>query len=169
MATNSGNSSKCVRAERCASTWRRFIRYFIGWRNAAGSVAVGWRKPASGAAVITGSRRPARRFSRHSAKDGVSSSRPSISSREFNMPEFKEEIRKRLEGLGLSPAREAEIVEELSQHLDDQYEQALSHGATEEAARENVLRELSQNDVLATSLNRVERRVPQNPIQMGTE
>ena len=85
------------------------------------------------------------------------------------MPEFKEEIMKRLEGLGLSPAREAEIVEELSQHLDDQYEQALSHGATEEAARADVLRELRQNDVLATSLNRVERRVPQNPIQMGTE
>jgi putative ABC transport system permease protein len=85
------------------------------------------------------------------------------------MPEFKEEIMKRLEGLGLSPAREAEIVEELSQHLDDQYEQALSHGATEEAARADVLRELSQNDVLTTSLKRVERRVPQNPIQMGTE
>src|SRR5436190_6096524 len=85
------------------------------------------------------------------------------------MPEFKEEIRKRREGLGLSPAREAEIVEELSQHLDDQYEQALSHGATEEAAREDVLRELSQNDVLTTSLKCVERRVPQNPIQMGTE
>src|SRR2546423_457670 len=84
------------------------------------------------------------------------------------MPEFKDEVRKRLEGLGLSPGREAEIVEELSQHLDDQYEQALSHGATEEAAREDVLRELSQSDVLATSLKRVERRVPQNPIQMGT-
>lgn len=85
------------------------------------------------------------------------------------MPEFKDEIRKRLEGLGLSPAREAEIVEEMSQHLDDQYEQELSHGATEEVAREAVLTELSQSDVLATSLKRVERRVPQNPVQMGTE
>src|SRR6476620_3073674 len=85
------------------------------------------------------------------------------------MPEFEDEIRKRLEGLGLSPMREAEIVEELSQHLDDQYEQELSHGATEEAARETVLTELKQSDVLATSLKRVERRVPQNPIQMGTE
>src|SRR3954447_7176921 len=85
------------------------------------------------------------------------------------MPEFKEEIRRRLDGLGLSPAREAEIVEELSQHLDDQYEQALSHGATEEAAREDVLRELNQSDVLTASLKHVERRVPQNPIQIGTE
>ena len=85
------------------------------------------------------------------------------------MPEFKDEVRKRLEGLSLSPAREAEIVEELSQHLEDQYEQMLNHGATEEAARESVLTELSQTDVLAASLRRLERRVPQNPIQMGTE
>ena len=85
------------------------------------------------------------------------------------MPEFKDEVRKRLEGLSLSPVREAEIVEELSQHLEDQYEQMLNHGATEEAARESVLTELSQTDVLAASLRRLERRVPQNPIQMGTE
>jgi putative ABC transport system permease protein len=85
------------------------------------------------------------------------------------MPDFRDEIRKRLEGLKLSPAREAEIVEELSQHLEDQYDEALSHGAAEEAARESVLTELSQTDVLAASLKRVERRVPQNPIQMGTE
>ena len=41
------------------------------------------------------------------------------------MPDFKEEIRKRLAELNLAPTRESEIVEELSQHLDDQYEQAL--------------------------------------------
>ncbi|MFL6519530.1 MAG: ADOP family duplicated permease [Chthoniobacterales bacterium] len=85
------------------------------------------------------------------------------------MPDFRNEIRKRLEGLRLSPAREAEIVEELAQHLEDQYDEALSHGAGEDAARESVLTELSQTDVLSASLRRVERRVPQNPIQMGTE
>jgi putative ABC transport system permease protein len=85
------------------------------------------------------------------------------------MPDFQSEIRRRLEGLSLPPAREAEIIEELSQHLDDQYEETLSQGATEEAARESVLMQLSQTDVLAASLRRVERRVPQNPIQMGTE
>jgi predicted permease len=85
------------------------------------------------------------------------------------MPEFEEEIRKRLEGLNLSPAREIEIVEELSQHLEDQYEQSLSRGASEAEARQSVLSELKDNELLAPALKRVERRVPQNPIQMGTE
>ena len=64
------------------------------------------------------------------------------------MPEFKEEIRKRLEGLGLSPAREAEIVEELSQHLEDQYEQTVSRGAEEAEARRAVLAELNEDGLL---------------------
>lgn len=85
------------------------------------------------------------------------------------MPEFKEEIRKRLERLSLSPAREAEIVEELSQHLEDQYEQALSRGADEKEARHAVLTELNENDLLAPALKRIERRVEQNPVVMGTE
>lgn len=85
------------------------------------------------------------------------------------MPDFKEEIRARLRPLSLSPARENEIADELSQHLEDQYEQALSGGASEEEARQAVLTELNEGDVLAPALKRVERRVPQNPIQMGTE
>ena len=85
------------------------------------------------------------------------------------MPDWKEEIRQRLAGLGLSPAREHEIVEELSQHLEDQYEQARDHGASEEDAHQEVLSDLNENQLLAPALRRVERRVPQNPIQMGTE
>ena len=86
------------------------------------------------------------------------------------MPDFKEEIRKRLAALNLSPTRENEIVEELSQHLDDQYEQALRSAATEEEAYQAVLRELNENDLLAPELKRIERRVPQNPVvAMGTE
>ena len=85
------------------------------------------------------------------------------------MPEFKEEIRKRLEGLSLSPAREAEIVEELSQHLEDQYEQTLTGGASEEEARRAVLSELDENDLLAPALKRVERRAPLEPLVMGKD
>src|SRR2546423_493285 len=169
MATSSDSSSSCVRAERCASTWHRFIRCFTGSRSAAGSAGAGSRRRDSAAAVITGLLRPAKKFSRHNAKAGASSWKPSAGSRGFNMPEFKEEIRKRLEGLSLAPAREAEIIEELSQHLDDEYEQAISGGATEEAARQAVLTELSQSDILATSLTRVERRVNLEPLVMGAD
>ncbi|MEY2549129.1 MAG: putative transport system permease protein, partial [Verrucomicrobiota bacterium] len=85
------------------------------------------------------------------------------------MPDFKAEIRERLRSLSLAPARENEIAEELAQHLEDQYEQALSRGATEEEARQSVLTQFNESDPLAQSLKRVERRVPQNPIQMGNE
>src|SRR3954471_3709556 len=85
------------------------------------------------------------------------------------MPDFQPQIRDRLQSLHLAPAREAEIAEELSQHLEDQYDQALSHGASEEEARQAVLTEFDQTDVLARSLRNVERRVQQNPVPMGTQ
>jgi len=50
------------------------------------------------------------------------------------MPDWRQEIRRRLAGLRLEPSREDEIVEELSQHLDDCYAERLSAGATDEAA-----------------------------------
>jgi hypothetical protein len=39
------------------------------------------------------------------------------------VPEWKLEIRKRLAGLKLEPTRESEIVDELSQHLEDRYQE----------------------------------------------
>ena len=85
------------------------------------------------------------------------------------MPDWKDEIRRRLEGLSLSPARETEIVEELSQHLEEQYEDALSRGASEDEAKTAVLQDLNVPDLLGRELKRVERLVPQNPIPMGAE
>ena len=48
------------------------------------------------------------------------------------MPEhfdWKREIGERLAGLKLSPARYAEIVEELAQHLEDRYQELLVGGS----------------------------------------
>ena len=50
------------------------------------------------------------------------------------MPDWKPEIRRRLRGLRLPATREAEIVEELSQHLDDRYERLVRDGLTPEEA-----------------------------------
>ena len=70
--------------------------------------------------------------------------------------------------LGLSPAREAEIADELVQHLEDEYEQALSRGLSEDEAQRVVLADLKVPDSLGRELKRVERRVSQNPVPMGT-
>jgi predicted permease len=52
------------------------------------------------------------------------------------MPDWKAEVRRRLASLRLSPARETEIADELSQHLDDRYRELIDAGASpEEAAR----------------------------------
>src|ERR1043165_3212419 len=93
----------------------------------------------------------------------------SIALPELRMPDFKEEIRKRVEALQLSPARDAEIVEELSQHLDDQYEQSLNRGATEEEACGAALAGLAEGDLLARELKRVERHVQREPLALGNE
>ena len=45
-------------------------------------------------------------------------------------PNWREEIGKRLNELKLDPAREAEVVEELAQHLEDLYHKAVAGGAT---------------------------------------
>jgi putative ABC transport system permease protein len=84
------------------------------------------------------------------------------------MPDFKAEISARLSELQLSPVREAEIVEELSQHLEQEYERALSGGASEKEAREKALEELNVPDLLCRELKNVERRVSQDPITPGT-
>ena len=54
------------------------------------------------------------------------------------MPEFKSEIRKSIAGLNLSAADEEGIVEELCQHLEERFEEAVSHGASEEQAKQLV-------------------------------
>ncbi len=84
------------------------------------------------------------------------------------MPEWKREIRRRLANLHLEPTREAEIVEELSQHLDDRYEELLTSGATPAEAERLTLAELREIDILQRELRRVERQVSQEPIVLGT-
>ncbi|HEY7181909.1 MAG TPA: ABC transporter permease [Blastocatellia bacterium] len=84
------------------------------------------------------------------------------------MPEWKREIIERLAALKLEPAREAEIVEELSQHLEDRYAESLGCGATPEEAYLAALAELSAGATLQRELRRVERQVAPEPIVFGT-
>jgi len=59
------------------------------------------------------------------------------------------EIRRRLATVRLDPAREAEIVDELSQHLEDRFRELTTAGATAEDAAALALAEFRGGDVLA--------------------
>jgi predicted permease len=84
------------------------------------------------------------------------------------MPHWKPEIRSRLRGLRLAPTREAEIVEELSQHLDDRYERLLLDGSSADDARRAVVLELTEGELLENELSRVERMAPKHPVVPGS-
>ncbi len=64
------------------------------------------------------------------------------------MPDWKEEVRRRLSRLNLGLTHEAEIVEELAQHLDDVYERSLKAGLTEAEAKRAALTELDDADLI---------------------
>ena len=71
--------------------------------------------------------------------------------------------------LKLDPAREADIVEELSQHLDDRYTESLSAGATETQARRAAMMELNDSHLLAREISRVERPFTREPVVLGQQ
>ena len=85
------------------------------------------------------------------------------------MPDFRNKIRARLAALQLSPVREAEIVEELSQHLEQEYERAVSCGASDDEARRQVLEQLNASDLLSRELKHVERRISEKSTALGSE
>src|SRR5262245_28123934 len=82
--------------------------------------------------------------------------------------DWKREIGGRVAGLKLAPTREAEIVEELAQHLEDRYAELLSGGATTEEARRAALAELRESAALQRELRRVERPAPSESVLLGS-
>src|SRR5215510_14076171 len=84
------------------------------------------------------------------------------------MPEWKGEVRKRLSGLQLAPARENAIVEEVAQHLDESYAELLASGVSEADAYRHVREELHDGGLLTHGLRRVERSTNPEPIVLGT-
>src|SRR5262245_55765116 len=69
------------------------------------------------------------------------------------MPDWKAEIRARLSSVRLAPARQEEIVEELSQHLDDRWRELVAGGTAPEEAERTARGEFSTDDVLAPYLS----------------
>lgn len=85
------------------------------------------------------------------------------------MSVWNEEIRKHLAALKLSPVREAEIVEELSQDLEDRYQRLILDGVSEDIARKTVLRELVENEIWINELRRIERQSNPESVVAGSQ
>ena len=83
------------------------------------------------------------------------------------MPEWKEEIRKRLATVNLEPTREAEIVEELTQHIEALYQALRADGETKDEASRAVFAELSDKNWSSRELRRLERAITREPVVFG--
>jgi predicted permease len=76
------------------------------------------------------------------------------------MSTWHRELTERLESLTLSPERELEIIEELSQHLDDHVRELVAGGAMMDDARTTALADLDAPGVLAGRLQEILGRRP---------
>lgn len=83
------------------------------------------------------------------------------------MHDWASEIRPRLASLRLSPAREASIVDELSQHLADRRQELIDEGADPETATALTRSELDRADLLAPRLGALRQAQWQMPPQPG--
>src|SRR5262249_12684233 len=71
---------------------------------------------------------------------------------EASMPDWAAHVRARLASLSLSATREHEIVEELSQHLEDRWRELLAGGASPDEATRLALADFRDGELLARHL-----------------
>lgn len=71
------------------------------------------------------------------------------------MHDWRDELRLRLQGLDLSPTREAELIEELSGHLREREAALLRSGVEPDEARRTALDEIADTEKLRRDLERV--------------
>jgi putative ABC transport system permease protein len=84
------------------------------------------------------------------------------------MPDWAGYVRPRLLTLGLSPVREAEIVEELSQHLDDRWRELIEAGSSPDEALRLTLADFQEGNLLAMRMAPLRQAHSPSPIIPGT-
>ena len=85
------------------------------------------------------------------------------------MSDWKNEIGNHLVGLNLSATREVEIIEELSHHLEDRYQELRATGTTDQEAHRIALSELIDSELLRRELQRARRFVIPEPIVFAAD
>jgi len=82
------------------------------------------------------------------------------------MPDWSKEIRAALERLNLEPTREHDVIEELSQHLDDRYDELMAHGMDAQQAYQTLHAEL-EDGCLSRELKSIIRKAHE-PLSPGS-
>jgi putative ABC transport system permease protein len=80
------------------------------------------------------------------------------------MSRWREEVARRLAAANLDPAREAEIAQELEQHLDDRYAEMRAMGRSDEDARSAALAELDDDRRMREELRAAVTAPPSPPL-----
>src|SRR5688572_15591799 len=88
-------------------------------------------------------------------------------SRPASRRDWARHVRSRLSSLRLSPAREHEIVEELSQHLDDRWRELVAGGTLEDEATRLALAEFREGNLLAKYMAPLQQAQTTAPIVPG--
>ena len=83
------------------------------------------------------------------------------------MGDWKPHIRSRLASLRLSPTRENEIIEEISQHLEDRWRELVANGVSEDEATKLALAGFRDGDLLARHLAPLRQAHAPEPITPG--
>lgn len=83
------------------------------------------------------------------------------------MPDWAQEVQARLSSLQLTPTREREIVDELSQHLEDRYSELVACGASHEDATRLTLNEFHSGNRLARHLSALRQSHSPTAIALG--
>ncbi len=83
------------------------------------------------------------------------------------MPDFRDEVQRRVAPLRLESTREAAIVEELAQHLEDRFAELKARGTPEHQAYAAVLAELDERDLLTKGLRQVAHRQHLGSVPLG--
>ena len=81
--------------------------------------------------------------------------------------DWAQNVRPRLSSLRLSPTRENEIVEELSQHLEDRWRELVAGGASEDDATRLALAEFREGNLLAQYMAPLRQAHAPAPITPG--
>ena len=81
--------------------------------------------------------------------------------------DWTREVRARLSSLRLSPTREREIVDELSQHLDDRYQELIAGGASSEDAERLALADFRSGNRLVQQMASLRQAHVPAPVTPG--